>query len=103
MMTVKGETRQKVKGFELGTDDYLVKPFDPMELVVRVKALLKRYQIVSSSTIQLGELYMNQKTYEIKVNGENLSLPLKKVELLFKLAGKPGKTFSRDQLIEDKR
>jgi DNA-binding response OmpR family regulator len=101
MMTVKGETSQKVKGFELGTDDYLVKPFDPVELVVRVKALLKRYQIVSSSTIQLGELCMNQKTYELKVNGENITLPLKEFELLFKLAGKPGKTFSRDQLIED--
>ncbi|MDF2905959.1 MAG: two component transcriptional regulator, winged helix family [Herbinix sp.] len=101
MMTVKGEMSQKVKGFELGTDDYLVKPFDPVELVVRVKALLKRYQIVSSSTIQLGELSMNQKTYELKVNGENITLPLKEFELLFKLAGKPGKTFSRDQLIED--
>ena len=101
MMTVKGETSQKVKGFELGTDDYLVKPFDPVELVVRVKALLKRYQIVSSNTIQLGELFMNQKTYELKVNGENITLPLKEFELLFKLAGKPGKTFSRDQLIED--
>lgn len=101
MMTVKGETSQKVKGFELGTDDYIVKPFDPVELVVRVKALLKRYQIVSSSTIQLGELYMNRKTFELKVNGENITLPLKEFELLFKLAGKPGKTFSRDQLIED--
>jgi DNA-binding response OmpR family regulator len=100
-MTVKGETSQKVKGFELGTDDYLVKPFDPLELVVRVKALLKRYQIISSNTLQLGELYMNQKTYEVKVNGKNITLPLKEFELLFKLAGKPGKTFSRDQLIED--
>jgi two-component system, OmpR family, response regulator len=101
MMTVKGETSQKVKGFELGTDDYLVKPFDPLELVVRVKALLKRYQIAASNTIQIGELYMNQKSYEVKLNGECITLPLKEFELLFKLAGKPGKTFSRDQLIED--
>lgn len=101
IMTVKGETSQKVKGFELGTDDYLVKPFDPLELVVRVKALLKRYQIMSSNIIQLGELYMDHKTYEVKVNGTNITLPLKEFELLFKLAGKPGKTFSRDQLIED--
>ncbi|MCX7747068.1 MAG: response regulator transcription factor [Clostridia bacterium] len=101
MLTVKGETSQKVKGFQLGTDDYLVKPFDPLELVVRVKALLKRYQIAASKTVQIGELLMNQKTYEVIVNGENITLPLKEFELLFKLASYPGKTFSRDQLIED--
>lgn len=56
MVTVKGESAQKVKGFQLGTDDYLTKPFDPLELVMRVKALLKRYLIVSSQTIQLGAL-----------------------------------------------
>lgn len=101
IITVKGETSQKVKGFELGTDDYLVKPFDPIELVIRVKALLKRYQIISSNIIQLGELYMDHKTYEVKVKGENITLPLKEFELLYKLASKPGKTLSRDQLIED--
>lgn len=56
MVTVKGESAQKVKGFQLGTDDYLTKPFDPLELVMRVKALLKRYLIASSQTIQLGAL-----------------------------------------------
>lgn len=101
MLTVKGETSQKVKGFQLGTDDYLVKPFDPLELVVRVKALLKRYQIAASKTIQVEELFMNQKTFEVIVDGESITLPLKEFELLFKLASFPGKTFSRDQLIED--
>lgn len=52
----KRESAQKVKGFQLGTDDYLTKPFDPLELVMRVKALLKRYLIASSQTIQLGAL-----------------------------------------------
>ncbi|MDD7795415.1 response regulator transcription factor [Clostridium sp. 'White wine YQ'] len=101
MLTVNGETSQKVKGFQLGADDYLVKPFDPLELVVRVRALLKRYKITASNTIQVGELFMNQKTYEVLLNGEGLTLPLKEFELLFKLASYPGKTFSRDQLIED--
>ncbi|WP_028551364.1 response regulator transcription factor [Paenibacillus sp. UNC451MF] len=100
MLTAKGETAQKVKGFELGTDDYLVKPFDPLELVVRVKALLKRYRIASSQTIQFGKLSMNRKTYELNANGESLTLPLKEFELLFKLGSYPGKTFSREQLIE---
>lgn len=101
MLTAKGETSQKIKGFQLGTDDYLVKPFDPLELLVRVKALLRRYQISSSQSVQIGELLMNRKTFEITQGGEKLSLPLKEFELLFKLASYPGQTLSRDQLIED--
>src|SRR5262245_57285910 len=101
MLTAKGETAQKIKGFQLGTDDYLVKPFEPLELVVRVKALLKRYRIATSQTIQVGELRMDRKTYEATVRGEDLTLPRKEFELLFKLASYPGRTFSRDQLIED--
>lgn len=62
MLTAKGETSQKIKGFHLGTDDYLVKPFDPLELVVRVKALLKRYQITVSQSIQVGNVLLNRKT-----------------------------------------
>jgi two-component system, OmpR family, response regulator len=101
MLTAKGETAQKIKGFQLGTDDYLVKPFEPLELVVRVKALLKRYRIATSQTVQVGELRMDRKTYEATVRGESLTLPRKEFELLFKLASYPGRTFSRDQLIED--
>ncbi len=101
MITAKGETSQKIKGFELGTDDYLVKPFDPLELVVRVKALLKRYQIVASQLVQTGKLSMNRKTYEVTVGSENVTLPLKEFELLYKLASYPGRTISREQLIED--
>lgn len=100
MLTAKGETSQKVKGFELGTDDYLVKPFEPVELAMRVKALLKRYKIASSQTVQVGDLSMNRKTYEVTVGAESVTLPLKEFELLYKLASYPGKTFSRDQLIE---
>ena len=101
MLTAKGETSQKLKGFQMGTDDYLVKPFEPLELVARVHALLKRYRIATSQTIQIGELIMDRKSFEVKVNDENLTLPLKEFELLFKLASYPGRTFSREQLIED--
>lgn len=101
MLTAKGETSQKVKGFNLGTDDYLVKPFDPLELVVRVKALLKRYQIAASQTVQFGYVMMNHQTFEVKVGIEQITLPMKEFELLFKLGSYPGKTFSREQLIED--
>jgi two-component system, OmpR family, response regulator len=101
MLTAKGETSQKVKGFQLGTDDYLVKPFEPLELVARVKALLKRYQIIASQNVQVGKLTMNQKNYEVTAGDEKITPPLKEFELLFKLAGHPGRTFSRDALIED--
>jgi len=101
MLTARGETSQKLKGFQLGTDDYLVKPFEPLELVARVKALLKRYRIEASQTIQIGRLIMDRKTYTVVDDGESLTLPLKEFELLFKLAGYPGRTFSREQLIED--
>ncbi|ERK28429.1 response regulator transcription factor [Clostridium intestinale] len=101
MLTAKGDITQKVKGFELGTDDYMVKPFEPLELVARVKALLKRYLITASEIIEVGELSINHKTYEVTDRGENLNLPLKEFELLFKLGSYPGRTFSRDELIED--
>ncbi|MCX6048721.1 MAG: response regulator transcription factor [Chloroflexi bacterium] len=101
MLTAKGETAQKVKGFELGTDDYLVKPFEPVELVMRVKALLKRYRIAASQTVQIGALLMERKTFTVTVRDELLTLPLKEFELLFKLASYPGQTLARDQLIED--
>ena len=101
MLTAKGEMAQKVKGFELGTDDYLVKPFEPVELVMRVKALLKRYRIAASQTVQIGELLMDRKTFEITLDGETLTLPRKEFELLFKLASYPGQTLARDRLIED--
>lgn len=100
MLTAKGETSQKLKGFELGTDDYLVKPFEPAELAARVKALLKRYHIEASQTVQIGRLYLNRKTYLIQAGEESLSIPPKEFELLFKLGSSPGKTFSREQLIQ---
>lgn len=101
MLTAKGETSQKLKGFQLGTDDYLVKPFEPLEIVARVKALLKRYHIEASQTIQIDELTIDRKTFQVTVDGESLTLPLKEFELLFKLASYPGRTFSREQLIQD--
>jgi two-component system, OmpR family, response regulator len=101
MLTARGETSQKLKGFQVGTDDYLVKPFEPLELVARVRALLKRYRIATSQRVQAGDLLMDRQTFDVTVRGEHLTLPLKEFDLLFKLASTPGRTFSRDQLIED--
>lgn len=101
MLTAKNEIGQKVKGFELGADDYLVKPFENAELVARVGALLKRYKIASSQTLQIGALIMGRNSYAVTTDGQKTDIPMKEFELLFKLASFPGRTFPRDQLIED--
>lgn len=101
MLTARGETSQKLKGFQVGTDDYLVKPFEPLELVARARALLKRYRIATSQRVQVGDLLMDRQTFDVTVHDERITLPLKEFDLLFKLASMPGRTFSRDQLIED--
>lgn len=101
MLTAKNEIGQKVRGFELGADDYLVKPFENAELVARVGALLKRYKIASSQTLQIGALIMDRNSYAVTTDGQKTDIPMKEFELLFKLASFPGKTFPRDQLIED--
>lgn len=101
MLTAKGEMSQKIKGFHLGTDDYLVKPFEPAELIVRVKSILKRYRISISQIVEAGNVKLNRQTHEVDINGEIIILRLKEFELLFTLASYVGKTFSREQLIEE--
>ncbi|MEH6991602.1 response regulator transcription factor [Neobacillus drentensis] len=101
MLTAKGETAQKVKGFGLGADDYMVKPFAAAELIARVKALLKRYQITISNQIKIGNVVIDRASYKVSVGNQDITLPLKEFELLFKLATHQQKTFSREQLIED--
>jgi DNA-binding response OmpR family regulator len=102
MITAKSETQDKIKGFSLGTDDYLTKPFDPQELVMRVKALMRRYEINCSGHIEIGFIRLDRKTYTITIGKESPdTLPMKEFELLFMLAGSPGRTFSRESLIED--
>ncbi len=105
MLTAKGEISQKVKGFGAGADDYLTKPFEGVELILRVKALLKRYKIAASQTVEVGALLLDKNSYTVscggKTNPEKDDIPMKEFELLFKLGSMPGKTFTRDQLIED--
>ncbi|WP_028562934.1 response regulator transcription factor [Paenibacillus pinihumi] len=101
MLTAKGEAGDRIKGFTVGTDDYLVKPFEPMELVMRVKALLRRYRIAVSNAIQLGRIILDKQSYMIafKDTGQEMSIPLKEFELLYTLASYPGQLFTREMLI----
>jgi two-component system OmpR family response regulator len=101
MITAKGEAQDRINGFKLGTDDYLVKPFDPVELVLRVKALLKRYRISTSNIIKLGNISLDRSSYQvIYENGKTMTLPMKEFELLYKLGSYTGQLFTRDHLIE---
>jgi DNA-binding response OmpR family regulator len=101
ILTAKRELNHKVRGFELGTDDYLTKPFEGGELVMRVRALLRRYRIESSQTVQVGDAVIDRNNRCVTVLGAREDIPMREFELLFKLAGSPGRTFSRNRLIED--
>ncbi|MED1467791.1 response regulator transcription factor [Bacillus salipaludis] len=100
LLTAKSQIEDKEKGFESGTDDYLVKPFEPRELIFRVNALLRRYGKTSEANISLGSLFINKKGYEVKINQITYMLPLKEFELLSFLAEHQNQVFSRGQLIE---
>lgn len=99
LLTAKGELEDKAKGFTAGTDDYIVKPFEPEELVFRIKALLRRYQMVSENLIKIHNTVIDRNKYEVRIGDERLPLPLKEFELLAQLASYPERTFTREQLV----
>jgi DNA-binding response OmpR family regulator len=101
LLTAKGEIEDKEQGFQAGTDDYLVKPFEPKELTFRIKALLRRYDHqLDDSILQIGSTVINKKSYEVQVGKRTLFLPLKEFELLTYLISNPKLVFSREHLIE---
>lgn len=100
MLTAKAESKDKLRGFSVGVDDYVVKPFDPSELMARVKAILKRYSINASNIIKVHDVEFDGEKYEIRYQSETIHLPLKQFELVFELVKNPDQIFSREQLIE---
>ncbi len=105
MLTAKGETFDKVLSLELGADDYIVKPFDPKELVARIKAILRRSETKSDKAqdkiVQFDKLEVNLVNYELKIDGKSLEIPPKELELLYFLSSNPNRVFTREQLLEE--
>jgi len=100
LLTAKSELSDKEKGFAVGTDDYLTKPFEPKEILFRIKALLRRYNMISAQKIKLNETVIDRKSYEVYCKGKLLMLPMKEFELLSQLASYPDRIFTRDELIQ---
>lgn len=100
LLTAKGELEDKEKGFLAGSDDYVVKPFEPKELLFRVNAILRRYDKVVDVLIQVGPVKINRRSYEVSAGQKVLYLPLKEFELLSVLASRPNMVFTRELLLE---
>lgn len=102
MLTAKGDTGERVKGLELGADDYIAKPFDSNELIARIKAVLRRSTPMPEAerSISLPNLCISLENYSVILDGVQLEMPPKEIELLYFLASHAGKVFTREQLLE---
>lgn len=106
MLSAKAETFDKVLGLELGADDYIIKPFDTKELVARVRAVLRRFQVKPSpepsneKCVSYPDLTINLTNYAVTYMGRQIDMPPKELELLYFLASSPNQVFTREQLLD---
>ncbi len=101
MVTVKDSYADKQKGFLAGVDDYMVKPIDINEMILRVQALLRRAKIANEHRLQVGETRLDFDSLLVTTPSGEMSLPQKEFYLLFKLLSYPGKIFTRQQLLDE--
>jgi DNA-binding response OmpR family regulator len=101
MVSAKQLPEDKKKGFLVGTDDYMTKPVDEEEMLLRIRALLRRAQIVSERRIVVGDVVLDYDSYTVTRNDEVVTLPQKEFLLLYKLLSYPGKIFTRIQLMDE--
>jgi len=101
MVTAKHEAWDKRQGFLAGTDDYMTKPVDVEEMVLRIKALLRRALIASDRKVIIGEVILDYDALIVTKNNVSLNLPLKEFQILFKLLSYPGTIFTRLQLMDE--
>lgn len=100
-MSAKDDLPSKQKGFQLGIDDYMVKPVELGKLLLRVRALLRRANIETERKITVGNLLLDADAMSAEVNGEEISLTTREFNIIFKLLSYPKKTFSRAQLMDE--
>jgi two-component system alkaline phosphatase synthesis response regulator PhoP len=103
LLTARGEDYSQVAGFDAGADDYITKPIKPKVLVSRVKALLRRHGNSfesKKSVLEFGKFSIDLQKYQVRVEGKKLDLPRKEFKLLCLLCSKPGKVFSREEILE---
>ena len=101
MLTAKGDSYDVVKGLEAGADDYVVKPFNPSELVARIKVRLRRSNTESSTTLHIGDIVIDQVAHTIIRRGKTIPLTRLEFDLLVALAKEPGRVFTRDALLSE--
>ena len=99
LLTARGETQDRIKGLELGADDYLGKPFEPKELLLRIKNILNKTQVpVLPEEIYIGDVLINLKKLSIKINNQTKKINPQEEKVLEKMLRSPGKVFSRDDI-----